>query len=69
MFDTVKVDDKLLEVHYNLQMLNNSEKNRQINGHHENILKKSVGPCKKIEVKGGHLVKKWEFGNKNSNSS
>ena len=29
---------------------------------HENILKKSVGPREKIEVKGGHLVKKWDFG-------
>ena len=28
----------------------------------ERILKKSVRTLKKIEVKGGRLVKKWEFG-------
>ena len=28
---------------------------------HENILENSIWPPVKIEVKGGHLVKKWEF--------
>ena len=62
----------LLSRHYYLQMLNNSEKNPNLmdtlfsiymvnKWPHENILKKSVGPRKKIEVKGGRLVKKWEF--------
>ena len=56
-----------LQIHYYLQMLNNSEKIAKFNGYnftiymvyqwpHENILKKSVGPRKKIEVKGGRLV-------------
>ena len=34
---------------------------------HENDLKKSVRPRKKIEVEGGRLVKKWEFGQTKKN--
>ena len=65
-------------IHYYLQILNNSEKFSNLvdiilsiymvyQWPHENILKKSVWPREKIEVKGGCLVKKWEFGQTKKN--